>query len=278
MCNENTIFNAALSIFEGNCTNLSCVRGNSDSETCGLKPEVFWISKPNQTYWALVHGYDTREGDFTLELREVQPAIGNDYCVDALSLELSDDIIFGSTTNATLDEAPSCSGLEQTHGGTWYAVQGTGKRLEVATCNSGDEKVTNYDTVLSIYSGECGQLNCVLADDNFCGFQSKIVWLTELGVTYYILVHGSGVGDFGLVVREFVPSTANDFCTSAQGPIIPDGVTYPGSTVGSSFDEAVECGGVSNTSPGVWFFVVVRKRRKAKGTLNFLLLLFAGNR
>lgn len=257
MCNDETKFNAALAVFEGDCVNLNCVDGNADSASCGLKPEVSWMSKPNQDYWILVHGYDTRVGDFSLELKEAQPVVANDYCVDAIPLELSNNVVNGSTTEASIDETPSCSSLEQTHAGVWYTVQGTGSRLEVSTCNSGDEKVTDYDTVLSIFTGECGMLNCTLADDNFCGFQSKIVWLTERDVTYYILVHGSETGDYGLVVKEFVPSTANDFCAAAQGPILPNGVTYPGTTVGSSFDEADECGAVTNTSPGVWFLVVV---------------------
>jgi hypothetical protein len=100
-----------------------------------------------------------------------------------------------------------------------------------------------------------------LADDDYCDLQSRLVWLSEANTTYYIMVHGeSSVGDFGLVVDDFVPDRTNDFCTAAQGPLLPNGDTFTGSTVDSSFDDVGFCG-ASNTSPGVWFFVVVRAKK-----------------
>jgi hypothetical protein len=75
-------------------------------------------------------------------------------------------------------------------------------------------------------------------------------------VTYFILVHSPVPGKFGLIVDTFVPALQNDFCTSAQGPIIPNGQVAIGSTFDSSFDNVGYCG-ADNTSPGVWFFVLV---------------------
>lgn len=249
LCNEETLYNAALSIYKGNCTRLECVDGNSDSGgSCGLHPELSWRSSPDTTYHILVHGYDNRFGEFGLVLDEPEPEIENDFCVNAIPVELSDTFIMGTTEGATSDASPICSNIPQEGNGVWYSVVGNGKRFEASTCNTGEERTTFIDTVLSIFTGDCSNLTCTLADDNFCGFQSRLVWLTEPGVTYYILVHGPNEGTFGLVVKEFVPKTANDFCTAAQGPIWPSNATYPGSTVQSSYDEAPTCGLVENTS------------------------------
>lgn len=249
LCNEETSFNAALSVYEGNCTRLECVDGNSDAGgSCGLHPETTWRSSPDTMYYVLIHGYDSRFGDFGLVLDQPEPEVENDYCVNAIPVALSEEFIMGTTEGATMDASPSCSNIPQKGSGVWYSVIGNGKRFEASTCNTGEERTTFIDTVLSIYTGDCSNLTCTLADDNFCGFQSRLVWLTEPGVTYYILVHGPTEGIFGLVVKEFVPKTANDFCTAAQGPLWPSNSTYPGSTVQSSYDEAPTCGLVENTS------------------------------
>jgi hypothetical protein len=249
LCNNATLFNAALSVYEGDCVSLRCVDGNSDTGgSCGLLPEVSWQTTSNTTYYVLVHGYDSRFGDFGLVFDEPEPKVANDFCVNAIPTELSDQFIMGTTKGATADASPVCSGILQEGRGVWYSVVGDGKRFEASTCNTGEERTTYIDTVLSIFVGNCSNLTCTVADDNFCGFQSRLVWLTEPGVTYYILVHGPMEGDFGLVVQEFVPKTANDFCTAAQGPLWPSNDTYVGSTVRSSFDGAATCGLVENTS------------------------------
>ena len=262
LCNDETNYETALTVFTGECIELECVAGNvaGARDDCGQSSEISWITKFNQPYYILVHGWDTRVGDFGLVLDEPEPDVTNDYCVSAFFLSPSSSVVSGSTIGASQGETPICSGISQEGPGVWYTVAGTGTRLVATTCNSedGGDIVTDFDTKISVFTGICGNLNCTLADDNYCGLQSRLVWLTEPGVTYYILVHGGATGTFGLVVDEFVPDTTNDFCSSAQGPLLPTGVTYYGSTRVSSYDDVGFCG-VSNTSPGVWFFVVVRR-------------------
>ena len=64
---------------------------------------------------------------------------------------------------------------------------------------------TNYDTKLSVFSGDCDNLVCVGGNDDHdeCdGFRSAFEWSPIVGERYYILVHGWGgeVGQFGIQV------------------------------------------------------------------------------
>lgn len=72
--------------------------------------------------------------------------------------------------------------------------------LTVDTCS----ERTTFDTKLSLFRGRtCDGLECVAGNDDACGLQSSITWESEIGVFYWILLHGwntYGVGRFGLTV------------------------------------------------------------------------------
>ena len=58
---------------------------------------------------------------------------------------------------------------------------------------------------MNVYSGDCANLVCVGGDDDFCSFfgPSKVTFLSQIGVNYYILVNGFGttdIGDFQLTI------------------------------------------------------------------------------
>jgi hypothetical protein len=182
--------------------------------------------------------------------------VANDFCVTAEPLSVG-NYVTGTTVEALIDETPECHNVVQNGPGVWYKVTGNDKRLVASTCNEDGSMATDFDTAISVFRGSCGNLTCVGANDNFCGTQSRAVWLTDEGETYYILVHSFEAGSFSLTLDEWVPDGFNDYCSAAQGPLLPTGVLVTGSTVGSSFDNVGECGGIPNTSPGVWFFVVV---------------------
>jgi hypothetical protein len=48
---------------------------------------------------------------------------------------------------------------------------------------------------------------CVIANDDGCGLSSSVSWDSEIGVFYWILLHGwadDGVGNYGLTVSGSV--------------------------------------------------------------------------
>lgn len=252
LCHDETDYDTAISIYKGQCNELLCVAANGDA--CGRQSEVSWFTLENEVYYVLVHGFNIRSGNFGLSLTEPPSAVANDYCIDAISVSLGPNPIFGTTIDATNDMAPSCLDLEQTGPGVWYTVRGSGEHIEASTCTEG----TTFDTIISVYTGSCGNFTCVRADDNSCGTGSKVIWLSEANEIYYILVHGPDDGDFSLTVDKFFSQQPNDLCNSVLSlpPILADDRVIFGSTIGTSFDNMQPCG-ATNTGPGVWYIVFV---------------------
>jgi hypothetical protein len=83
--------------------------------------------------------------------------------------------------------ASACFDVEQTRSGVWYNVLGTGSIITASTCS----QETTFDTQLSVFQGNCSNLECVNGNNNFCGTQSTIKWPSILNETYYIVVHGA---------------------------------------------------------------------------------------
>jgi hypothetical protein len=99
----------------------------------------------------------------------------------------------GTTELATIDNVISCAtGRWNDSHGVWYSIDGTGIPLTISTCIG-----TNYDTKISVYSGSCSDLNCIEGNDDFCSYQSQVTFDSELGDTYFILVHGFSGTDYG---------------------------------------------------------------------------------
>jgi hypothetical protein len=83
----------------------------------------------------------------------------------------------------------------------WHKFTGDGSTVTLSTCNAS----TNYDTKIGVFSGSCGTLTCVTAndDDGICGFstlRSSVTFATSVGVQYYVLVTGfnTASGNYGL--------------------------------------------------------------------------------
>lgn len=125
--------------------------------------------------------------------------VENDDCADAVAINCG-ETVSGLTIGATIDDLDGC-GVSITAPGVWYTVTGEGWLINLSTCGQAD-----FDTKLSVYSGDCDSLVCVagLDDTPGCiGFTTSINFYGEVGVTYYVLVHAfsSGVGTFDLTVN-----------------------------------------------------------------------------
>lgn len=168
----------------------------------------------------------------------------------------NDELIRGSTLTSTYDGEPECLKGWQSPG-MWYLVIGTGDNFRVDTCSN----YTNFDTEISLYRGICGvDLECMGGNDDSCsGIASALQWKTEIGVLYYIKVHGHGlgsVGDFGLTFSSF-PSPANGICSGAEFFSIGMN-SSTGSTVGAAaiYDDAPSCyASSSHLFPSIWYTV-----------------------
>ena len=79
-------------------------------------------------------------------------AYANDLCTDATTMATNTSIA-GDTTAATFDDVGSC-GTSNTAPGVWYSITlPESGVLDLSTCNDAD-----YDTKISVFSGDCGAL------------------------------------------------------------------------------------------------------------------------
>ncbi len=128
--------------------------------------------------------------------------IPNDECSGALSIACG-QYVTGDTEYADDDDAPQCMTSNGDAGGMWYKFIGTGNCLILSTCND----YTDFNTKLRVYTGDCGDLECVIGnnDDESCEYdnnRSTVTFSSTLGTTYYVLIHGknNSQGDFKLTM------------------------------------------------------------------------------
>jgi len=192
----------------------------------------------------------------------VPPAPENDLCEDAILIECG-ETISGQTETATFDDVGTC-GTSNTAPGVWYKTAAAGA-LTVSTCNQAD-----FDTKLSVFEGECGDLGCIggVDDSAGCGLTTEFSWVSD-GSENLVLVHGFGgaTGNFDLTLTcgELIEG---DICEDAIGPLDVGSVTS-GSTTDANPDEppSIDCG-TSVTAPGVWYTVVGTGNTMTASTCN----------
>ncbi|MCC7015270.1 MAG: lamin tail domain-containing protein [Planctomycetes bacterium] len=169
----------------------------------------------------------------------------NDDCAAAIDLPCGATLT-GTTQGATLEASNvpiGCIGPgEGTSGsfalsgpGVWYRVVVPGvagvddRSVFVETSN------TSFDTRLFVFSGACGALDQVTANDDIdASLRSKVAWTAVAGQPYFVLVHGAGqsTGSFDLSAScEAAP--ANDACWQAS-PLPASGALLVGTTRGAT--------------------------------------------
>ncbi len=133
-------------------------------------------------------------------------APGNDACSNAVAVTCG-NTYNGTTVNSnTTGETslPSC-GTSPSAGGVWYVFTGNGSTVTASLCSG-----TSYDSKINVYSGSgCGAslTSCVASNDDGCGTQSTVTFVTTAGTNYYILVNGfsSATGTFQLGITCCTP-------------------------------------------------------------------------
>lgn len=192
--------------------------------------------------------------------------VENDTCATAAPLA-PDSSVLGTTIGATFDDGVAACGTALTAPGVWYTVTGTGNAMTVSTCSA----LTDYDTKLSVYCGDCDGLNCIAGnDDDFgCAFstlQSSVSWCSQEGATYYVLVHGFdiNVGNFELTLSDGEP------CEDAVGCLPTGACCVDG---GCSILNPFECSEAGGEYQGDFTecAVFIGNREFSSGTLNLAI-------
>lgn len=163
------------------------------------------------------------------------PVLGDD-CSIALPINCGDSAT-GTTVGATSNGAPTgFCGTGTGAPGVWYSFTGNGDAIVASLCNS------TFDTKIQIYEGNCNVLDCVDGNDDACGVQSEVSFLSVDGTQYYIYVFGFGTstGDYQLDLT----------CTEIFAPITADITTYTNDELIDPILVDVDCALVDNFNFG----------------------------
>ncbi len=132
------------------------------------------------------------------------PAIDalNDACESAVPIcGPGARVAFGDTLPPASGPDAGFCGTSVTAAGVWYRLIGTGGTITLDTCEGAE---TDYDTKISVFTGDCDSLACVGGNDDIAGgcngpasdLSSQFSFASEAGTPYLVLVHGFGA-EFG---------------------------------------------------------------------------------
>ena len=181
-------------------------------------------SEDGKEYRVLVSGDSlSTTGHFAIDLVDyIAPP--NDACQAALPLIVNGPVVVGSTVNATRDSRCGTHDMGDTRG-VWYTFTGTGKPTTVSTCHS----VTNFASRIRV-SEVCGG-GCLTNDERGIRLLScdnrdsdRVTFDAMAGKEYYVLVHGSGRGDwgtFGISVVDYNQCSSSRSLQECYPPICP---------------------------------------------------------
>ena len=176
----------------------------------------------------------------------------NDLCADAFPIACG-DVASGTTVGMTTDAGPPFCGTGITSPGVWYVFTGIDGNITADLCGA------THDSKISVYSGSCAALTCIIGEDddfpNCGGNDPQVEWASTAGTTYYILVHGfgGGTGTFDLTLTCAV-GPPNDECADALPLACGADVTVDISGANGS-DNPGTCVTFGSTEPGLWYTV-----------------------
>ncbi len=125
---------------------------------------------------------------FGISTALAQPS--NDLCANATPIFSGISIDF-DTTGGTLEHIAIC-GSSDNAPEVWYTYTETATQdVTFTTCEG---VFPGFDSKITVFSGSCGALVCVIGndDDPFCSpnFYSTVEYGSIIGTTYYVKVHG----------------------------------------------------------------------------------------
>ena len=255
LCDGGTTYDSLLRVFDA-CGGTE-IAVNDDS--CGLQSEVSFLSDGTSTYYVMVEGFGSSAGVYSLEVTCAQPP-ANDECTGAIDI-VCGDALEGTTINSSIDTdvAGDCGDATLTSPGVWYVfndTSGLASNVNVSTCGG----ITDFDTKISVFTGDCGAppLTCVDGNDDSpdcTDFQSEVDFVSDGNSTYYILVHsfGGATGDFTLTMTcELIPPPNDDIVNSitiVDCPFTDPAVAMPAATLESGNPAGCNIDGAT----GVWY-------------------------
>jgi hypothetical protein len=132
-----------------------------------------------------------------------------------------------------------------------YEFEGTGDIVSASVCSS----ETNFDARISLFSGSCGDLECMGHTTETCGEDGTIQWISAVDTSYYLLVHGTDSTSAGNFQLEMEDATLNDSCERAV-ELATRTHSYFGSNLNATLEDSASCERRKPPSYGMWYTFV----------------------
>lgn len=219
-CNSVNTNDTYLRLYSGtNPLTATLIASNDDNGPwcTGNKASLSWTCPTTGAYSILFTNFSCANisSNSVLSYRVICPPL-NDNCSGAINIPSLPYVSPLTSNNPSTDDVPTSTSSCGTQGSNlWYTVLGNGNLLTASTCST----LTNFDTEIRVYTGNCSSLNSMTEvvcndDDASCtssGFYSTVNWCSQPGITYYIsvgyFISGTGYGNFILSVSNGAPCT-----------------------------------------------------------------------
>ncbi len=201
-------------------------------------------------------------GSISINCAEQAPL--NDDCANAQNISCGNSIS-GTLNGATSDNVPNCLSQGNGEEGVWYSFAGNNSYVSLSTCGSQNQ----FDTQISVYSGDCNALTCVAANDDnpLCesnGSSSFISFNAVSGTNYFIRVHANTQpnASYNFVMNAscaaLCTAPSNDNCNNAISLGSISNATCTGTQMSNTLCAAPSnvqpsCFSAFNTLNDVWY-------------------------
>jgi hypothetical protein len=193
-------FDTAVAVYVGSCGSLTQIACNDDNglNCSGTAASLQFPGTNGTTYYILAGGYNSQSGNLWIVAQLL-----NDQCYQALPLTAGIPYTMSTADAvASADVTPSCR--PSTGKTVWFTfTPSLGGLYVISTCGS------DFDTVVSVYSGTCGSLAEQACNDDggyaCTGGQASTIFLGLPGTTYYIQAGGYNGASGNLKIVAEIP-------------------------------------------------------------------------
>ena len=176
-----TTYDSKIRVFDGTCGALNCVTGIDDF--CGLQSQVTFNYTPGTTYFILVHGFGSSQGNYTMNVTEVA---GTDITAPVPGSTTGTDDQ-AQLSNTTCMAAFSQTDVAQSFIPVQNTICGAGIELSVGQGTGGDVTISLWDNLPNV--GGAVMLATGTAAGN-PGDMVDVTWPSVSitpGLTYYLV-------------------------------------------------------------------------------------------
>jgi hypothetical protein len=260
------LHDTVLLAFTGTCGNLDNVDCDDDDGAGNFSKIQLTEQTPGSTIYIAVYRYSSNDdGQFKVSAYDPTPVVApaNDNCSGAIALTVNPTPECADTTAGTLAGATNSNvGDDDTIGtpndDVWFGFEATATSQIISIGNVSGEPT---DIVNEVFSGDCGALTSIYANDDNTGIVSGLT----VGDVYYIRVYSYGTQPgatttFTVCVSTPAPAPANDDCSGAieltVNPTNECTTTTEGTLAGATDSDVDVSDFLGTADDDVWFSFV----------------------